>query len=110
MPEFQTEYSVSLNDCLKAMGIRLAFSDLADFSKMSSTPLKIDEVLHKTYIKLDKNGTEAAAVTAISMEKASAMPRVMEKKYVYLDRPFVYAIVSKKQLVPLFIGCVNTLA
>ena len=109
MPEFQIEYSVSLNDCLKAMGIRLAFSDLADFSKMSATPLKIDEVLHKTYIKLDKNGTEAAAVTAISMEKASAMPRVMEKKYVYLDRPFVYALIETENGLPLLIGTVKNI-
>ena len=110
MPEFQTEYSISLNDCLKAMGIQLAFTDFADFSKMSSTPLKVDEVLHKTFIKLDKDGTEAAAATAVIMAKATSMrPQKVEKKYVYLDRPFVYALVETENGLPLLMGTVKTM-
>ena len=107
MPEFKYEYEVSLNKPLKKMGIRRAFNGTADFSKMSDSRLKIDAVLHRTFIDLNKYGTEASAATAIMMKASAAKPVKTSVKKVYLTRPFVYAILDVKSGAPLFIGVVK---
>ncbi|MBQ2627738.1 MAG: serpin family protein [Eubacterium sp.] len=108
MPEFSYEDSMSLEKPLRRMGLKTAFTARANFSKMANTSLQIDDVLHKTYISVDKNGTEAAAVTAVMMRAMAAPPlQKPEIKKVYLNRPFVYAIVEKKTGVPLFLGVVK---
>jgi len=90
------------------MGIRKAFSLEADFSKMSSGSFCIDDVIHKTHIDVTKSGTEAAAVTAVTVKNTSFKP-VTEKteKNVYLNRPFVYAIIDTQSGMPLFLGVMN---
>lgn len=114
MPEFKYDFSSSLVDTLKEMGIKDAFNpDLADFTDIAvlkpDENLFISDVLHKTHIEVDRDGTKAAAVTAVVMDKASAMPMQKEKKYVTLDHPFVYAIIDTQSGIPLFIGTVKTL-
>ena len=108
MPEFSYDDTVSLKKPLRKLGVKTAFTGKANFSKIASARMRIDEVLHKTHISVDKDGTEAAAATAILM-KATAMrpqqPQTIRK--VYLNRPFVYAIVQKKTGTPLFIGVVK---
>ena len=112
MPEFKYDYDASLVNTLKALGIQQAFNeDLADFSGITQYPLErlfISDVIHKTHIELDRNGTKAAAATAVVMEKASSAPsqKVIE---VNLDHPFVYAIIDTDTGLPLFIGTVKTL-
>lgn len=112
MPEFSYDYSTSLVDTLNKMGIRKAFTQEADFSNMAQVDaelLYINEVLHKTHIELDRNGTKAAAVTAVIMEAASAIiPK--EEVNVFLTRPFLYAIIDTETGIPVFMGAVNTLA
>lgn len=108
MPEFKYEFSLSLKKTLKKIGIKKAFASSANFSKMADEKVCIDDVLHKTYIDLNKDGTEAAAVTAVLM-KASSVYMPEKIKQVYLDRPFVYAIIDVKTGVPLFIGAVQSL-
>ena len=75
---------------------------------MSGSEIHIDDVLHKTHIDVDESGTEAAAVTAVVM-KANAVfpakPQIIKK--VYLNRPFVYAIIDTQTGMPLFMGIVN---
>ena len=108
MPEFKYDYQASLKDMLSNMGIREAFSDQADFSKMASQAARIDDVLHKTHIEVDKEGTKAAAVTA-AVAKATAMPPMDQViKEVYLDRPFVYAIIDQQTGIPLFLGALRS--
>ena len=109
LPEFSYDYSISLRDPLRSMGIRRAFSaGNADFSKMSETGMRIDDVIHKTHIELTKTGTEAAAATAVVCAATSVGPGVPPTvRKVYLDRPFVYAILDVKSGVPLFIGVLN---
>ena len=111
MPEFSYDYSSCLRETLEKMGIRKAFMGEADFSNMAVTDtgdLHIDEVLHKTHIELDRNGTKAAAVTAVIMEAAAA---VTEKEVnVSLTRPFLYAIIDTETGIPVFMGAVNTVA
>lgn len=110
MPEFSYDYSVCLQDSLSAMGIKDAFSPTnANFTNMAQTPkanLFISDIFHKTHIELDRNGTKAAAVTAVKMA-GSAMPTRIEK--VSLDKPFLYAIVEANTGFPIFLGVLSDL-
>ncbi len=98
MPKFQFEYRRSLEKDLKDMGLEIAFSGDADFSGMSNTPLFIDRVIHKTYIGVNEEGTEAAAVTAVVMKWESASPGI------WFNRPFLFAITENSSKSILFIG------
>ncbi len=111
LPEFKYDYDISLEDVLKGMGAQRVFTGYAELAKMTEYadyPLYVDEVLHKTHIELDKDGTKAAAVTAI-VEKANSAAPPSVKKEVYLDRSFVYALVDTKTGIPLFIGAVRNI-
>ena len=108
LPKFSCEYDLNMNELLCSLGMPTAFDpDEADFSKMSDTPLYIGEVIHKTYIEVDENGTKAAAATAVVMPECSAYGP-QEFRTVKLDRPFVYMILDENN-VPLFIGVVTEL-
>lgn len=112
MPKFEAAYEVRLNDILRAMGMEDAFDrEKADFSGIGTYTdgnLFIDEILHRTYIAVNELGTEATAATEMSMaaEAAEEDPG-LEIYHVYLNRPFIYAIVEERTNVPVFIGVVN---
>ena len=106
LPKFRTEFSTSLNDMMKSLGVQTAFMEKqADFSPMIGEKLLfIDSVLHKTYIDVDENGTEAAAVTAIGMVGTGAYipdPEPIEFK---ADHPFTYFIRDDASGEILFLG------
>ncbi len=105
IPKFEAEYEIVMNDALRELGIKDAFTTDADFSAMGSADgiLYIDTVIHKTYISVDENGTKAAAVTSVGVKGASAI-KPDEVKEVYLDRPFAYMIIDCENNVPIFIG------
>lgn len=110
LPEFEVTTSQDLTSLLKEEGINRAFSDEAEFGNMvSSSDLKIDTVLQKAYIKVDRKGTEAAAVTAALMRCMSALPTEDEPITITLDRPFIYAVVNNSTGIPVFMGVVNKL-
>ncbi|MCK5068768.1 MAG: serpin family protein [Bacteroidales bacterium] len=101
MPKFEFEYERTLAEDLKSMGLEVAFSDTeADFSGISPVELFISDVIHKTYIKVNEEGTEAAAVTAIIFGTTSAGPQ----NYIRLDRPFLFAITENSSKSILFMG------
>lgn len=100
MPRFEFEYERSLADDLKAMGLDVAFTGQADFSGISAIDLLISDVIHKTYIKVNEEGTEAAAVTAVEMQLTSINP----SNEIRLDRPFLFAITEKSSKSILFMG------
>jgi serpin B len=107
MPKFEFEYSTSLADTLKALGMTDAFdANQADFSGMldadAPQPLVIGDVLHKAYIAVDEEGTEAAAATAVLMAGA-AMPTDPPLE-VEIDRPFIFMIRDTETGTILFIG------
>ena len=105
MPKFRISCTRSLKDDLKATGIKTAFdADTADFSKMNSLPQYIDEVLHKTYIDVDEKGTEAAAVTSVSLGATSSMERPEEPIEFTADRPFTFLIKDNTSGEILFMG------
>jgi serpin B len=120
MPKFSFEWSASLNDVLRDMGIKKAFdSGTADFSGLggfaneagevdeeANPGLYIGNVIHKTRIDVNESGTKAAAVTAVVMPGNSG-PDPEPPKTVILDRPFIYAIVDYSTKLPIFIGVLN---
>ncbi|MEM9886435.1 MAG: serpin family protein [Bacteroidota bacterium] len=101
MPKFELAYEKKLNQILTDLGMEIAFSGKADFSKINEQGgLKISEVRHKSFITVDEKGTEAAAVTIIGIE-ATSIPAyaVME-----VNRPFVFVIRDHESNSVLFIG------
>lgn len=116
IPEFSSEYFVEMSSILQDMGMEDAFNaDIADLSGMVTAVddpdynAYIGRVLHKTFIDVNREGTRAAAVTAIETLDACAAPMIEEPVYVYLDRPFVYGIVDNATGLPVFLGTVNQL-
>jgi len=103
MPKFELEYEKKLNDILKDMGMADAFeSGKADFSGINpAADLYISEVKHKTFIKVDEEGTEAAAVTSVGVEVISLPPSFIA------DRPFVFMIREHNSGAILFMGKVG---
>ena len=103
LPKFTLEYSKRLNDVLKSMGMPKAFSDLAEFGKITKTmPIKVGFVKQDTYLGIDEKGTEAAAVTTIAMVELSAGPK--EPQNIIFDRPFGLIISEKTSNTILFMG------
>ena len=105
MPKFKFEYDRSLVDDLKEMGLGVAFTDMADFSGISEIPLLISEVIHKTYIDVNEEGTEAAAVTAVVFDLTSVGPS--GPLVLRFDRPFLFAITENSSNSIVFIGKVS---
>ena len=97
LPKFELEFYSSLKGVLGDMGIKKAFTNKAELTGLrKENDLKVDDVLHKTYLKVDEFGTEAAAVTAVIIKTKSAMPH---KEIVYqmkVNRPFLFLLRSSK--------------
>ena len=91
LPRFTVRAGARLREVLVALGMPTAFTDDADFSGLTvDEPLKISEVLHEAFVAVDEQGTEAAAATAVVMQRAGAMPQPPVSFVV--DRPFLFAI------------------
>ena len=113
LPKFSFDWSGSLVDLLKEMGMRTVFTSGSDLSGIGSfddgSSLAVSDVIHKTHIEVEESGTKAAAVTAVILPKsASFQPEAAPE--VVLDRPFVYAIVDMSVGIPVFIGCMADIA
>jgi serpin B len=101
LPKFKLEYEKSLNDMLKAMGMSIAFSDMADFSRIrTSGGLYISEVKHKTFVEVNEEGTEAAAATSVEIRETS-LPQTFTMN---VNRPFVFVIRERTSGAVLFMG------
>ncbi len=107
VPRFEFTYEASLNEVLKTLGMEIAFDDrAADFSSMRPTPprLYIGEVKHKAFVKVDEQGTEAAAATSVGIEEMSAP---LDWFSMIADRPFFFSIIDNKTGSILFMGSVT---
>lgn len=104
LPKFEIEYETGLNEILQQLGMVDAFNPTkANFTDLSSEPLFISEAKQKAYLKVDEEGTEAAAVTGIMMTRAS-----LSKPYdFYVNRPFILIIREKQNNTILFIGKIS---
>jgi serine protease inhibitor len=106
MPRFEIEYGLLMNDVLTALGMGIAFDSAeADFTRMHRQArelwLHISKVMHKTYVKVDEVGTEAAAATSVEMQIESTHPDLFEMR---VDRPFIFAIREHHTGTILFMG------
>ncbi|PIP11582.1 MAG: proteinase inhibitor I4 serpin, partial [bacterium (Candidatus Stahlbacteria) CG23_combo_of_CG06-09_8_20_14_all_40_9] len=103
IPKFTLEYGIKLNDVLKALGMGIAFDPYqADFTKMYKPGgIWIGEVKHKTFVEVNEEGTEAAAVTSVEIELGTGGPSGF---YMRVDRPFVFVIRENKSQAILFMG------
>lgn len=106
LPRFKLEYDITLNESLKALGMTPAFNrQQADFSGISNIKASIDEVKHKTFVEVNEEGTEAAAVTGIGIRATSAPPAGKPFEII-VDRPFFSAIRDNKTGTILFMGSI----
>jgi serine protease inhibitor len=109
LPKFETAYGQQLNNVLKEMGMRSAFEPMAaDFSwiPLNPTPanaLYISDVEHKTWVKVDEEGTEAAAATSI---QAELLALIGTSNVMTVDHPFFFAITEEQSGALLFAGVV----
>jgi len=118
IPEFTTDYENEMSGMLTTMGMPDAFDqERAEFGAMMEPTdpsevwdIWIGSVIHKTHIEVDREGTRAAAVTAVTMEAVcTAVAEYEPPVCISLDRPFVYAIVDNETGLPVFLGCMNTM-
>ena len=105
MPLFEFESQFSLGDTLPMMGMPDAFGAGADFSGMTgSRDLWISEVVHKAFVSVDEEGTEAAAATVVVVPTSGPSKEPIE---VTVDRPFIFLIRDVGTGTVLFLGRVS---
>lgn len=104
MPKFEAEFESGLGDIMRALGVQRAFNEnAAQISGiLENQPLYIQSSIHKTYIKVDEKGTEAAAVTGVFGGATSAPPA--EPVVFKADKPFTYIIRDNINGEILFVG------
>ncbi len=105
MPKFSFDYEKTLNSQLKMLGMTDAFSEsLADLSGISDARIYVDFVKQNTFIDVNEEGTEAAAVTTVGVSLTSVGD---ETPVFVVDRPFAFAIRERTTNTLLFIGSVT---
>jgi len=107
MPRFKMSYELSLGEPLKSLGMAVAFDPArADFTKIITPPPSayISEVLHKTFVEVNEQGTEAAAATSVRMGLTSMARR--RPFIMVVDRPFFCAIRDNQTGALLFMGAI----
>jgi len=105
MPRFRVDAAFMLKDTLQGLGVRIAFTDAADFTGITEDePLHIKNVVHKAYVDVGEEGTEAAAATGTVMAALAMMRKPPPDVTLVLDRPFLFMIVDVATGLPLFLG------
>ena len=107
LPKYKIDYSRMLNDDLIAMGMPVAFTSGADFSRINGRmDLEIGQVQHRGFIEVDETGSEAAASTAVSMTLNYAGPPKDQYEFT-ADHPFIFLLQENATNLILFAGIVN---
>ncbi len=107
LPKFKTTSQFQMTDTLKSMGMKLAFNgNAADFSEMTGgRDLFISEVIHKAFLDVNEEGTEAAAATGIVMERTAAPIQEPKEPPVFrADHPFLFMIRDNRNGAIMFLG------
>ncbi len=109
VPKFDVDSDLDLIPQLQALGVTDIFTDgVADFSPLTDLDAVVSAVKHAARVKVDEEGCEAAAFTAIMAEATAAMPEELPIVEMNLNRPFGFLITGVDGL-PLFTGLVNTM-
>ena len=106
MPQFEMEFGVELSQVLESMGLESVFEPQI-YDRISETELGVGQILHKTALRNDVEGTEAAALTMVTMYGA-AMETVIPVEMT-IDRPFYFTITHEETGLDLFEGCILNL-
>jgi serpin B len=104
LPRFTMEAEFRLKPVLCALGAGLAFSDGADFGGIGEGPLRLSEVVHKAFVEVNEEGTEAAAATGVSVGTGEAMRLPTEPPVFRADHPFLFFIRDRDTNAVLFSG------
>jgi serpin B len=106
LPKFQYSWEIQLNQILSDLGMAVAFDpNSANFAKINSDiQLYITKVKHKTFIKVNEEGTEAAAVTSVGVGMTAVPVNPLE---FHVNRPFLYLITEEDTGAILFMGRVE---
>ncbi|MFI9047450.1 serpin family protein [Streptomyces sp. NPDC053427] len=102
LPRLELRTNLDAVDHLKALGVRVATTDDADFSAMSPERLKIGKVVQECVVKVAEKGVEAAAATVVMMGYGSAPPQPRRIHHIAFDRPFGLVVLDGSGEVPLF--------
>ena len=105
LPRFKATYETELKRQLTQLGMGRAFEDDANFSGISTRPLAISEVRHKTFLEVNEQGTEAAAVTSVGM-RTTGTRREPPPFEMVVDHPFFVAIADEATGAILFMGVI----
>jgi serpin B len=100
LPRFKYGFKKELSDILTDMGMGIAFSDAADLTNIADASLKINMVLHQSFIETNEEGTEAAAATVVGII-ATVAPSVINFN---VDHSFLYIIRETTTNTILFMG------
>lgn len=110
VPKFDVDSDLDLIPALQALGVTDVFADgVADFSPLTDLDALVSQVKHTARVKVDEEGCEAAAFTAIMADAGAMMPEDMPVVEMNLNRPFGFLITGADGL-PLFTGIVNIMA
>ncbi len=112
VPKMDVSSDMELSGVLATLGVSDVFDDrFADFSPLAdfTDPVSVTQVQHAARVKLDEQGCEAAAFTAIVADATGTLPEELPVIEMNLNRPFAFAITGVDGL-PLFVGAVNTMA
>lgn len=105
LPRFKTECKYEMQkNILPAMGMKVPFTpDMADFSGISDVSLFISKVIHKTFVEVNEEGTEAAAVTSVEVEYTTSPVGITPIDY-FVNKPFLFVIRENSTGAILFVG------
>ncbi len=106
LPRFRFGFSAGLRPPLRTLGMGVAFSNSADFSAMTPRPVAISEVLHKTFIEVNEEGSEVSAATSVEVSDVEVGPPPFK---LLADRPFFFAVADDKSGSLFFVGVVRSL-
>ncbi|XP_015014646.2 antichymotrypsin-2 isoform X3 [Drosophila erecta] len=97
LPRFKAEFQVELTEVFQELGMSRMFTDQAQFGKMlqSPEPLKVSAVIHKAFIEVNEEGTEAAAATGMAITLFSMPMSMPDPIRFYVDHPFNFYILNK---------------
>ncbi len=102
IPKFSNMFNIELKDSYIKLGMPTPFSNKANFTGINErNELKIDQIYHQSYFKIDEEGSEAAGATAVVISTKSAT--INTNKFI-ANKPFIYLIKENKTGLILFIG------
>merc|ERR1712061_978538 len=103
MPAFETTFKTEMKDTLELMGVSNLFRT-PNLGDISDEPLYVSDVLHKAQVKINEEGSEAAAATGVIVNTRSGGPSFQRQPEFRVDQPFVFIIHDNANKLPLFIG------